>query len=130
MRIVVSAFLSILILLPAPATALDLERLVQRCGRGQCQRSVNEELRNVSRTVRREELRDEEIALIGLALYTVARKRNSRVVRSRVATALFRLAAASPNPDQARLFRSVSRAIRRGEVDLFSLENPFAVSPS
>lgn len=130
MRRLVSAILSALILVPPPANALDLDRLVQRCGRGQCQRAMNEELRNVTRNVRREDLRDEEIALIGLALYTVARKRNSRFVRTRVATALVRLAAASPNPDQARLFRSVSRAIRRGEVDLFKLGNPFAVSPS
>jgi len=130
MRIHLLASLLLLIALPQPSAAVDLERLVQRCGRGQCQQTVNQEFRDITRNIRREDQRDEEIALIGLALYTVARKRNSRVVRARVATALVRLAAASPNPDQARLFRTISRAIRRGDTDLFNVVNPFAASPS
>jgi hypothetical protein len=130
MRVLILLLLPVLISIPQHAGAVDLARLVQLCGRGQCENAMNGELRRIARTQARAELREEEFGLIALALYTVARHREARPVRRRVAIALSRLAAATLNPDQARLFRSVSEAIRSGDVELFDLENPFSVSPS
>lgn len=130
MRRFILVLLPILFFLPHHVGAADLTRLIQFCGRGQCENALGGEIRRLERLQPRPEVRDEEIGLIALALYTVARERNSRVIRRRVAGAFLRLANVSSNPEQAQLFRSVSAAIRTGDLDLFDLNTPISVSPS
>lgn len=83
--------------------------------------------------IRQTETEDEFNSRLGdlaAALFETAKEADDLRARRRISTAIARLARHSSDRAQKKSFLQVARQIRKGDTDLFDLDDPFAVSPS
>lgn len=104
--------------------------LVASCGSGQCQNAVRALINDLNRQELEGEVRDSQIGIIALAIFSATRDARTPEGEGRVADALMMLSENTASEGLRNTLRDVAAAIDAGDSALWELEDPFAASPS
>ena len=129
---VVAAILCAMLVEPAaPQTRpRDITALASRCLQTTCHRAVNANIKQMIRQTSTEDEFNSRLGDLAAALFETAKEAENPRSRRRISAAISRLARHSSDREQKKSFLRVARQIRKGDTDLFDLDDPFAVSPS
>ncbi len=115
--------------LAAQVALFDGDRLQINCGQGKCANAVRASVNQIQQFGLSEPEFNSQLGAIAAVLFEIARGADEETVRQ-VALALQILAQFSSDQNQQESLIWVSQQIIDGGVDLFDLNDPFAVSPS
>ena len=114
----------------AQSPSFQMGSLIEACSRGNCVRAAAGVVRELRRDTHSGEALDAQFGYVALAVYHAARSSEDRRNIAQVAVVLRGLSRLSTQDQQKSIFRDVSRALLRGDREIFEHENPFAASPS
>ena len=113
----------------AQVALFDAPLLLSRCGRGECQNAIISAVSQIQRQNLPVAEFNSQLGVLAAVLFEAARGADDETVR-RISLAIAILAEYSTDQDQRDAFLWVAEMIVNGDVELFDLDDPFAVSPS
>ena len=113
----------------AQVALFDAPLLLSRCGRGECQNAIISAVSQIQRQNLPVAEFNSQLGVLAAVLFEAARGADDETVR-RISLAIAILAEYSTDQDQRDAFLWVAEMIVNGDVELFDLNDPFAVSPS
>lgn len=104
-------------------------RLMRNCAMGHCENAVRSLLNANDAGNRSGDEISEELGLVALVVFDVARGSDDPDVWRRAAGALHLVANRAEDAEQETAIRLVAIAIETGDISLFDVADPFSVSP-
>ena len=113
----------------AQAALFDAPLLLSRCDRGDCQNAIISAVSQIQRQNLPEAEFNSQLGILAAVLFEAAKGVDDETLRQ-ISLAIAILADYSTEQDQRDAFLRVAEMIANGDVELFDLDDPFAVSPS